>query len=43
MNIWDQDAYLKAWNFASAIHMGQTIPGSEIPYINHLGLVCMEG
>tara|TARA_R110000796_G_scaffold23576_3_gene67476 strand:+ start:5696 stop:6244 length:549 start_codon:yes stop_codon:yes gene_type:complete len=42
MNIWDQDAYLKAWNSASAIHMGQTIPGSEIPYINHLGLVCME-
>ncbi|RTE64547.1 bifunctional (p)ppGpp synthetase/guanosine-3',5'-bis(diphosphate) 3'-pyrophosphohydrolase [Amphritea opalescens] len=42
MNIWNQDAYLKAWNFASSIHLGQTIPGSDIPYINHLGLVSME-
>jgi guanosine-3',5'-bis(diphosphate) 3'-pyrophosphohydrolase len=42
MNTWDQDSYLKAWNFASTIHLGQTLPGSEIPYINHLGLVCME-
>jgi (p)ppGpp synthase/HD superfamily hydrolase len=42
MNTWDQDTYLKAWNFASTIHLGQTLPGSEIPYINHLGLVCME-
>ena len=42
MNTWDQDKYLEAWNFASAIHNGQTIPGSDIPYINHLGLVTME-
>jgi len=42
MNNWDQDEYLKAWNFASAIHNGQKIPGSDIPYINHLGLVAME-
>jgi (p)ppGpp synthase/HD superfamily hydrolase len=33
---------LKAWNFASAIHLGQTIPGSDISYLNHLGLVAME-
>jgi (p)ppGpp synthase/HD superfamily hydrolase len=40
--MWDQDIYLKAWNFASAIHLGQTLPGSDIPYINHLGCVVME-
>lgn len=40
--MWDQDTYLKAWNFASSIHLGQTIPGSDIAYINHLGLVTME-
>lgn len=42
MNIWNQDTYLKAWNFASTIHLGQTIPGSDVSYINHLGLVTME-
>ena len=42
MKNWNQDSYLKAWNFASMIHNGQQIPGSDIPYINHLGLVTME-
>ena len=42
MHIWNQDIYLKAWNFASAAHLGQTLPGSDISYINHLGLVSME-
>ena len=42
MNNWDQDNYLKAWNFASSIHNKQKIPGSDLPYINHLGLVAME-
>jgi len=42
MNIWDQDKYLEAWNFASEIHNGQKLPGSDVPYINHLGLVAME-
>ena len=42
MNYWDQDKYLEAWNFASVIHNGQKIPSSDIPYINHLGLVAME-
>ncbi len=40
--MWDQDQFLKAWNFASSIHNGQTLPGSDIPYINHIGLVAME-
>ncbi len=42
MKIWDQDQYQKAWNFASNVHNGQKLPGSDIPYINHLGLVAME-
>jgi len=40
--MWDQDKYLAAWNFASNIHNGQEIPGKDIPYINHIGLVTME-
>ncbi len=42
MKSWDRDQYLKAWNFVSTIHNQQTLPGSDIPYINHLGLVTME-
>ncbi len=42
MNSWDQDKYIEAWNFASNIHNGQKMPSSDIPYINHLGLVAME-
>lgn len=43
MNCWKQDIYLKAWNFASAAHQDQKVPASDIPYINHIGLVAMEG
>jgi len=42
MKTWNQDKYLEAWNFASHAHNGQTLPGGDIPYINHLGLVAME-
>ncbi len=40
--IWQQDTYIKAWNFASKAHCKQFMPGSDIPYINHIGLVTME-
>ncbi len=40
--MWDQNLYIKAWNFASKAHSKQLLPGSEIPYINHIGLVAME-
>jgi (p)ppGpp synthase/HD superfamily hydrolase len=40
--MWNQDIYIKAWNFAAKIHLGQKLPGSDIPYIHHLGLVAME-
>lgn len=42
MNIWNQDKYIKAWNFASVAHRGQLVPGTDIPYINHIGNVTME-
>ena len=42
MIVWNQDNYIKAWNFASSVHNGQLLPTSDIPYINHLGLVAME-
>ncbi|NOQ62958.1 MAG: HD domain-containing protein [Methyloprofundus sp.] len=42
MNKWNQDSYLKAWNYACYIHNGQYLPSSDIPYINHIGLVAME-
>lgn len=40
--IWNPDKYMSAWNFASHAHQGQTMPGSEIAYINHIGNVAME-
>jgi (p)ppGpp synthase/HD superfamily hydrolase len=41
-SLFSQDLYIRAWNFASSAHMKQTLPGSEIPYINHIGNVAME-
>lgn len=42
MRHWDQDKYIAAWNYASAVHNGQKVPSADIPYINHVGLVAME-
>jgi (p)ppGpp synthase/HD superfamily hydrolase len=42
MKNWNQDNYVKAWNYASYAHKGQFLPGQKIPYINHIGLVTME-
>ena len=39
---WNQEIYVKAWNFASLAHQGQLVPGTNNPYINHIGLVAME-
>ena len=40
--MWSQEQTIKAWNFATQAHNGQLLPGSELPYINHIGLVAME-
>ncbi len=37
-----QDIYAKAADFAEKAHRGQSIPGSETPYIVHCTKVCME-
>jgi len=37
-----QDIYSKAIIFAAKAHRGQSIPGSEIPYIVHCARVCYE-
>ena len=39
---WSQEAYLKAFDFASEWHLGQTVPGSNLPYNVHLAKVSME-
>ncbi|WP_319759146.1 HD domain-containing protein [Maridesulfovibrio sp.] len=42
MNFISQDTYMKAWNFAAQKHLGQCVPGTEKPYILHVGAVAME-
>lgn len=43
---WSQDIYVKAWDFATLAHHGQTyggpIEGQRFDYINHIGSVAME-
>lgn len=40
--LFSQDVLIKAWNFASVAHKKQLLPGSDIPYLNHIGSVAME-
>ncbi|WP_432736148.1 HD domain-containing protein [Maridesulfovibrio sp. FT414] len=40
--MWNPDKYMRAWNFACARHAGQKVPGSNLPYVNHVGNVAME-
>ena len=42
MKLWDQEKYIEAWNYASVAHNKQKVPGRDIPYIHHIGLVAME-
>jgi len=41
MHVWDRESYTRAWHFAATAHLGQTVPGSELPYIVHVGNVAM--
>jgi (p)ppGpp synthase/HD superfamily hydrolase len=41
-NNWSQDTYIKAYKFTANAHHRQKIPGTEIPYIQHLSFVSME-
>jgi (p)ppGpp synthase/HD superfamily hydrolase len=40
--MWSQDLYTAAADFAAAAHLGQTVPGGELPYLLHVTLVAME-
>lgn len=42
MPSWNPDQLQHAWNFVSQAHNQQTLPGSDVPYLSHLGLVAME-
>ncbi|HHH20163.1 MAG TPA: bifunctional (p)ppGpp synthetase/guanosine-3',5'-bis(diphosphate) 3'-pyrophosphohydrolase [Campylobacterales bacterium] len=37
-----QDTLTKAWFFASQAHRDQKFPGSDMPYLTHIGNVMME-
>jgi (p)ppGpp synthase/HD superfamily hydrolase len=39
---WSPDAYRRAFEFAARAHLGQTMTGSDIPYLLHPALVSME-
>jgi (p)ppGpp synthase/HD superfamily hydrolase len=40
--MWSQDTYMMAYLFAAEAHLGQRWPGSELPYLAHVGLVSIE-
>jgi (p)ppGpp synthase/HD superfamily hydrolase len=39
---WNQEKYIKAFKYAAEAHDGQTVPGSELPYVVHVVMVAME-
>ena len=39
---WSQDKYAEAYWFAADAHRGQSLPGTDLPYILHPALVSME-
>lgn len=40
--LYDPERYLAACRYAAEVHLGQTVPGTELPYILHLQMVCQE-
>ena len=42
MRPWTQDGYLNALRFAAEAHGAQLVPGTKLPYLLHVALVCME-
>ena len=39
---WSQEKYIKAIKYAAEAHLGQTVPGSDLPYLIHVTMVAME-
>jgi (p)ppGpp synthase/HD superfamily hydrolase len=42
MRAWTQQGYLDALRFAGQAHAGQTVPGTNLPYVIHVASVAME-
>ena len=42
MTPWSQEIYIKALLFAANAHNSQKVPGTELPYLAHMTMVCME-
>jgi (p)ppGpp synthase/HD superfamily hydrolase len=40
--MWSPERYLAAWNYAAAMHGEQKVPGTQLPYLTHIGAVTME-
>ncbi|MGK5093355.1 HD domain-containing protein [Deltaproteobacteria bacterium TL4] len=40
--LWSQERYSEAWRFAAEVHNHQQLPGSDLPYLTHIGWVTME-
>lgn len=40
--VWSQDYFEKAIKYAALAHVNQKYPGSEMPYITHIAIVCAE-
>lgn len=40
--LWSPDRYLHAATFAAEAHLGQKLPGSELPYFTHVACVAAE-
>lgn len=40
--LWSADICLAAWKYAAEMHGEQKVPGTELPYIAHVGTVAME-
>jgi guanosine-3',5'-bis(diphosphate) 3'-pyrophosphohydrolase len=42
LQLWSQDEYTRAWRLACDAHNGQCMPGSDLPYVNHVANVARE-
>lgn len=39
---WSQEKYVASLKYAGAAHLGQKVPGSDLPYVVHVAMVAME-
>jgi len=40
--LWSPDLFYTAFKYAASAHNGQTVPGTDLPYITHITGVCAE-